>query len=147
MEAKTHPPKKVTGTVEVPSFTQDDVSYRVHAASGACSCPRGRMVGDDHKHVRLARSGVPLEDAAPGLLEDGRRVVVLAHVQHYYELRVWGFDAGHWSHALCFDGTRFVVESSRISGVETRLRSVGDWRRWRDGLPAHASSSSVAGVI
>ncbi|MCL6437240.1 MAG: SWIM zinc finger family protein [Rubrobacteraceae bacterium] len=131
--------------VQVPSFSEPDLTYSVNLESWTCDCPAFRYRGGECKHLRLARSGVDLSGACRGVLADGRRVLVLDSVVHDYEpqtlaqrfqRKIWGWSWGEWQHALCFDGRSFWRESTRIGTGETRLEQV-DPSRWTCDLPAY----------
>lgn len=128
-------------SVRVPSFTTQGVEYDVVLEEGSCTCKRGVIHGDDHKHVRLARSGAPLGDATPGLLSDGTPVLFIEGVCHGYDKRVWGYDPGLWDHSLCHDGEAFIVESTRLIDGETRTRILHDWREWKRHIPFHGHAA------
>lgn len=137
--------------VQVPSFSEPDLTYSVNLESWTCDCPAFRYRGGECKHLRLARSGVDLSGACQGILTDGRRVIVVASVVHDYEpkagpqrfqSRIWGFAWGEWEHSLCFDGHRWLRESARIGTGESRVVEV-DPARWLEDLPVHATRGAA----
>lgn len=138
-------------TVVVPSYTQDHVTYRV--SDDSCSCPSYRYTGRCEKHVNLAKTGAPLEGATRGILADGKPVIVLASVTHVYDSRIrrewsfqigiWGFAWGAWTHYLCFDGRNFIVESTRHLTGTSFTWPVSDWKTWQRTLPVQADERAA----
>ncbi len=121
--------------VNVPSYTEREKLYQVDTRSRSCTCPRGKYNAPCIKHVTIALSGVPLEEATRGLLADGTRVLALEAIETCYPARVRGFDQGVWNHALCHDGEKFLVESTRLLDGSVRTRILADWRDWQRFIP------------
>lgn len=138
--------------VQVPSFTAD-VEYVVDLRAGTCTCPayKYRPSESGCKHIRLAQTNVDLSRARRGILADGRQVVVVDSIVHDYEpqagpqrfqSQIWGWGWGTWQHSLCFDGRRWMRESTRIGAGEIRMVEV-DPARWLDDLPVHCMAGAA----
>ncbi|WP_273843874.1 SWIM zinc finger family protein [Rubrobacter calidifluminis] len=140
--------------VQVPSFTNGG-EYVVNLDAGKCTCPAYRYRGGECKHLRLARAasraGLDISGASRGILADGRRVVVVDSMVHDYQPRtssqrfqsqIWGWGWGTWQHSLCFDGRRWLRESTRIDVGESRVVEV-DPENWLEDLPVHCMAGAA----
>jgi hypothetical protein len=76
------------GAMVIPSFTERDKEYEVHAESRYCSCDRHRFTGRCHKHVVLAEAIAALGPkvcrvvAEENLLELCRRIYRPLKAEH-----------------------------------------------------------------
>lgn len=127
--------------VLVPSYTEDEVYYRVHRDTLSCDDP-GRTFNpeqDSCKHSRLVSaiegSTLDLKSATRGLLQDGTRVIVLESMDAFYYERTWGFDQGIYSHELCFDGEQLMVISTDLATATEQRRYIHDANAWNRHIP------------
>jgi hypothetical protein len=127
-------------SVQVPSFTEPEVSYEVdvtHPIIPRCRCGSRTPVC---KHEALAEDVAPrydlLEHTEIGVLADMKtRVVILESFETDYEKEEKGFEPGAWQHSLCHDGKNLMCVSWHIDFGYEQRRDVLDVNTWKAHIP------------
>ncbi len=114
---------------EIPDLDDPGLVHTTQAPGG-CTCGKNyrHPTYEPCIHVRLLRSGAPLDDVRAALLEDGTPVYKLQTRDAYYRHRTRGYAPGLWEHTLCFDGATFYVESRQTDTGQLRTVVLDGYR-------------------